>query len=157
MITLGESSVFGDDLAKEVQFGWWQVPTRGSPSQFEEHGIFWVSDHKGSWIRMISKWFWVLSIILRMREFLRTFCEKILSLRTIISWDWHSHWNEAISTCSHGSQYTFWYATHDWINVSKMDNERSQLGDLLYNWSIWTNEGKVHPSWFQVLVGWFYR
>jgi len=40
MITLGELSVFGDDLAKVVQFGWWQVPTRGSPSQFEEQGIF---------------------------------------------------------------------------------------------------------------------
>jgi len=40
MITLGESSVLGDNLAKEVQFGWWQVPTRGSPSQFEEQGIF---------------------------------------------------------------------------------------------------------------------
>jgi len=55
VITLGESSVFGDDLAKVVQFGWWQVPTRGSPSQFEEQGIFQILDHGDSWIRMISK------------------------------------------------------------------------------------------------------
>jgi len=40
MITLGELSVFGDDLAKVVQFGWWQVPTRGFPLQFEEQEIF---------------------------------------------------------------------------------------------------------------------
>jgi len=55
MMALGESSVFGDDLAKVVQFGWWQVPTRGSPLQLEEQGTFRISDYGGSWIRMISK------------------------------------------------------------------------------------------------------
>jgi len=55
VMTLGELLVFGDDLAKVVQLGWWQVPTRGSPSQLEEQGTFRISDHGGSWIRMILK------------------------------------------------------------------------------------------------------
>ena len=107
VITLGKSLALEDDLAKAVQFGWWQVPLKGSPSQFVEQGILRISDHRGSWIRIISKWCWVLSIVLRMREFLQTFCEKNLRLCTIISWDWCLLWNEAILTCSHGSQYTF--------------------------------------------------
>ena len=55
IMTLGESSVFGDNLAKVVQLGWWQVPTRGSPLQLEEQGTFRISDYAGIWIRMISK------------------------------------------------------------------------------------------------------
>ena len=55
MMTLGESLVFGDDLAKVVQLGWWQILTRSSLSQLEEQGTFQISDHGGSWIRMISK------------------------------------------------------------------------------------------------------
>ena len=54
-MTLGESSVFGDNLSKVVQLGWWQVPTKGSPSQLEEQGTFQISDYAGIWIRMISK------------------------------------------------------------------------------------------------------
>ena len=55
IMTLGESSVFGDNLSKVVQLGWWQVPTKGSPSQLEEQGTFQISDYAGIWIRMISK------------------------------------------------------------------------------------------------------
>ena len=55
VMTLGESLELGDDLAKVVQLGWWQVPTRGFPSQLEELGTFRISDHGGSWIRMMSK------------------------------------------------------------------------------------------------------
>ena len=51
---------------------------RDSPLQFKELGILYILDQGGSWINIMSKWEWVLSIVLMMREFLQTFCENIL-------------------------------------------------------------------------------
>ena len=57
---------------------------RGSPLQFEELGILWILDQGGSWIKMMLKWVKVLRRILTKREFLQTFCKKILIFSTII-------------------------------------------------------------------------
>ena len=83
-MTLGELLPLEGSLANEIQLGWWQVPIRGSPSQFKELGIFLISDQGDSWIRIMSKWNRVSSIVFRTIEFLRTFCEKIFRFRTIL-------------------------------------------------------------------------
>ena len=50
-MTLGESLSTDGILANKIQLGWWTDPMRGFPSQFEELGIFHISDQGGSWIR----------------------------------------------------------------------------------------------------------
>jgi len=84
MMTLGESNLSKGILANDIQFGWWLVPIRDFPSQIEELGILRISDQQGSWMKMMSNWFWVSRRVLTIREFLRTFCERILRSFTII-------------------------------------------------------------------------
>ena len=147
-MTLGESIPLEGSLANEIQLGWWQVPIRGSPSQFEELGIFLISDQGGSWIRIMSKWNRVSSIVFRTIEFLQTFCEKIFRFRTIIVGWSRSHGSGGLEICFHKSLHTFWYAIPYWIDVSKRNTNLNWPGDPLCSWSTWMNEGRVHPSWF---------
>ena len=118
-MTLGESLPLEGSLTNEIQLGWWQVPIRGSPSQFEELGIFLISDQGGSWIRIMLKWNRVLSMVFRMIEFLQTFCERIFRFCTIIVGLSRSHGSGRIEICFRESLHTFWYAIPYWINVSK--------------------------------------
>ena len=148
-MTLGKSLLLEGDLANAIQLGWWQVPIRGSPSQFEELGIFWISDQGSSWIKIMSKWERVLRMTFVMSKFLWTFCENILSLRIIIDWMNRLLQNRVIVICFHGSQHISWCAIPYWISASRMDKHWSQLGDLLCNWSTWMNVGTVCPSWFR--------
>ena len=120
-MTLGGLLPLEGSLANEIQLGWWQVPIRGSLSQFEELGIFLISDQGGSWIRIMSKWNRVLSIMFRTIEFLWTFCEKIFRFRTIIVSLSHSHESRRIEIYFCEFLHTFWYAISYWINVSKRD------------------------------------
>ena len=149
-MTLGESLLLEGGLANTIHLGWWQVPIRGSPSQFEELRTFRISDQGGSWIKMMSKWERVSRITFVMREFLRTFCEKIFSLWIIIDWTNRLLQNGVILICFHGSQCISWCAIPYWIGASRMDKHWSQLGDLLCNWSTWMNVGIVRPSWFLI-------
>ena len=58
---------------------------RVSPLQFKELGIEQIDDQEGSWIKMMLKEEWTSRIVLMRREFLQTFCEKILiSLQIIL-------------------------------------------------------------------------
>ena len=73
-------------------------------------------------VRRISNWFWVSRMVLMMMEFLWMFCKKILRFFTIIDWTCRSLQNEAISTCFHRSQHTFWCAIPYWNDVSRRDS-----------------------------------
>ena len=152
-MTLGKSLSSKGILAKEIQLEWWLVPMRGSPSQHEVLGILWISDHGGSWIKMMSKWTNVSSRVLTMREFLWTFCEKILRFLIIIDEKCYSLQNELILICFHGSQCTSSDAIPYWICASKTDTDWSLLGGLCNNSSIWMSGGMVLLSWFPALVG----
>ena len=156
-MTLGKSFSYDGILAKEIQLGWWLVPIRGLPLLFAMLGIFRISDHGGSWIKMISNWFKVSRRVLMMREFLWTFCEKILRFFTIIIELSCSLQNELIWICFHGSQCTSSDAIPYWICVSKMDIGWSLLGGLLDNLSTWTCEGIVLLFLFPILAGWFWH
>ena len=147
-MTLGESLPLDGSLANEIQLGWWQVSIRGFPSQFKELGIFLILDQGGSWIRIMSKWNRVLSIMFRTIEFLWTFCKKIFRFHTIIVDLSRSHRSGRIEICFHKSLHTFWYAIPCWIDVSKRDMNSNRPGDSLCSWSTWMNEGRVCPSWF---------
>ena len=106
-ITLGELLPLEGSLANKIQLGWWQVPIRGSLSQFEELGIFLILDQGGSWIRIMSKWNRVSSMVFRMIEFLRTFCERIFRFHTIIVGLSRSHGSGRIEICFRESLHTF--------------------------------------------------
>ena len=130
---------------------------RGSPSWSEELGIFQISDQGGSWIKIISNWFWVSRRVLTMREFLQTFCKKILRFFTIIVKLSHFLQNESIWICFHGSQHTSSVAIPYWTYVSRTDIGWSLLDDLLDNLSIWMSEGMVPLFLFPILEGWSCR
>ena len=110
-MTLGESDLFDGILANEIQLGWWLVPIRGSPLQLEELGILWISDQGGSWINIMSNWFWILKRMLMIKEFLWKFCKRILRFFTIIVGVCHSPQNKLTWTCFHRSQHTSFIAT----------------------------------------------
>jgi len=149
-MTLGELLLLEGGLANAIYLGWWQVPIRGSPLQFEELGTFWISDQGGSWIKIMSKWERVSRMMFVMSEFLQTFCEKIFSLWIIIDWTNRLLQNGVILICFHRSQCISWYAIPYWICASRMNKHWSRLGDLLCNWNTWMNVGIVHPSWFLI-------
>ena len=153
-MTLGKSVSSDGILVKEIQLGWWMVPMRGSLLLFEVLDIFQISDHGGSWIKMILNWFAVSRRVLTIREFLWTFCEKILSFFTIIVELSCFLQNESIWICFHGSQCTSSGAIPYWICVSKTDIDWSLLGDLLGNSNIWMSKGMVPLFLFPILEGW---
>ena len=145
-MTLGESLPLDDSLANEIQLGWWQVPIRGSPSWFEELGIFLISDQEGSWIKIMSKWNRVLSIVFKMSEFLWMFWEKIFKLCTIIVGLSRSLGSRWIEICLHESLHIFWYAIPYWSNISKRGMSSNQPGDPLCSWNTWMSVDRVRPS-----------
>jgi len=153
-MTLGKSFSSDGILAKEIQLGWWLVSIRGLPLLFTVLGIFQISNHGGSWIKMILNWFKVLRRVLTMREFLQTFCEKILRFFTIIVELSRSLQNKSIWICFHGSQHTSSDAIPYWTCVSKMNIGWSPLGGLLGNSSTWMCGGMVPLFLFPILVGW---
>ena len=79
------------------------MPIKGLSLLFEVLRIFQISDYRGSWIKMISNWFKVLRRMLTMREFLQTFCKKILRFFTIIVELVHFLQNESSWICFHES------------------------------------------------------
>jgi len=153
-MTLEKSALTDEILANKIQLGWWMVPMRGSLSWSEVLGIFWISDQGGSWIKMISNWFRVLRRILTMREFLQTFCEKILRFFTIIVELSHSLQNKSIWIYFHGLQRTSSIAIPYWTCVSRTDIGWSLLDDLLGNSSIWISEDMDPLFSFPILEGW---
>ena len=153
-MTLEESLSPNGVLANEIQLGWWTDPIRGSPSQFEELGIFCISDQGGSWINMMLKWVNNLRIVLTMREFFWTFCEKILRFLIIIGKGSYSLQNEKIWICWYRSQCISFGATPCEICASRTDISWSQLGDYHGSSNTWTNEDTARLSWFPASVGW---
>ena len=110
-MTLGMSNFSDGILVNEIQLGWWLVSMRGSPLQLEELGILQISNQGGSWINMMSNWFCVSRRVLTIKEFLQTFCERILSFFTIIVGIRHSSQNKLTWICFHRSWYIFFDAT----------------------------------------------
>ena len=150
VMTLGESLLFKGSLANAIQLGWWQVPMRGLPSQFEELGIFRILDQGGSWISITSNWERDSSIVLVISKFLQTFWEKIFKFRTIIV-----YWRRSLRSgwtviCFHGSQRISWCAILCWSDVSRMDRCLSRLDNLSCSWDTWKYAGKVRPSLFLI-------
>jgi len=145
-MTLGESLPLDGSLANEIQLGWWQVPIRGSPSWFEELGIFLISDQGGSWIKIMSKCNRVLSIVFKTSGFLQTFWEKIFKFCTIIVGLSRSLGSRWIEICLHESLHIFWHAISYWSDVSKRSMSSNRPGDPLCSWSTWMSVGRVRPS-----------
>ena len=154
-MTLGGSSLSRGDLLNMIQLGWWIVLMRGSPLLSDELGTLWISDHRGSWIKIMSKWFCISSKEWTISKFLQMFCERILMDFKIIGdlqrllqngWTW---------IFFHGSLSISSSANPCWICVAKMDRHWSPLDDPCSNLSIWMSAGTVHPSLFLILVGWF--
>ena len=153
-MTLGESDLSEGILANNIQFGWWLVPIRGSPSRIEELGILWILDQGDSWMKMMLNWFWISRRVLTMREFLWTFCERILRFFTIIVEVHHSPQNGSTWICYYGSQHIFFVTTPYYTYVSKTDIGWNLLSNLLDSLSIWMNEDMVLLSLFPTLEGW---
>ena len=154
--TLGESFLSDRILANIIQLGWGLVPIKGSPLLFKVLGIFWISDHSGSWIKMILNWFKVLRRVLTMREFLQMFCEKILRFFTIIVKLGCFLYNELNWICFHRSLHISCDATPYWTCTSKMDKDWNPLGDPLSSSSTWKSGGIVPLSLFLILAGSFW-
>ena len=154
-MTLGGLSLSKEDLLNMIQLGWWIVPMRDSPLLLDKLGTLQISDHGGSWIKMMSKWFCVLSKQWTISEFLRTFYERILMDFKIISDLQHSLQNRWTWICFHGSPSISLSANSCWICVTKMDRHWSLLDNPCGNLSIWISVGTVCPSLFLILVGWF--
>ena len=82
--TLGKFGLFAEILVNSSQLGWCTVPIRSLPLLFDVLGALQITDQDDSWIRMMSKCIWILSMVLMMRWFLQTFCENILRFCRII-------------------------------------------------------------------------
>ena len=130
---------------------------RGSPLLLDELETLQISDHGGSWIKMMSKWFCVSSKEWTISEFLQMFCERILMDFKIIGDLWRSLQNGWTWICFHRSPSISSSANLCWICVAKMDRHWSPLDDHRGNLSIWMSAGMVCPSSFLILVGWFCR
>ena len=146
VMTLGKSLLFEGSLANAIQLGWWQVPMRGSPSQFVELGIFHISDQGGSWISIMSNWERDLSMVLVISEFLWTFWEKTFKFQTIIVCWCCSLWSRWTVICFHRSWYISWCAILCWNDISRTDNCLNWLGGPPCSWSIWKYADRVRPS-----------
>ena len=137
-----------------IQVGWWLVLMRGSPSLLDELGTFWISDHRGSWIRMMSKSFWVLSRVWTISEFFQTFCNRILRDFKFIVDLRCSLLNRWILTCSHRSQNISSSTTPCWNNVTRRSMHLSQLDDHHSSYSIWMCRGRICLSLFLISESW---
>jgi len=111
-------------------------------------------DQGSSWMRMISKWLYILRMELTIKAFLQTFWEKILSLFTIIVYYSHSQLNELTWPCFHGSPNTSFSAIPYWNGFSRMDMISSPSDVLLDNWYIWKYADTDHLSWFLGVEDW---
>ena len=156
-MTLGESLLSVRLLPNMIQLEWWLVLIKGSPLLLDRLRTFQISDHGGSWIKMMLKSFWVSSSIWTMIEFFRTFCDKILRDLKIIVSLWRSLLNRWTSTCFHRSQNTFSSAIPYWNGASRRGIHLSWLGGRHSSSSIWTCRGKGLLSLFQVSESWSYR
>ena len=156
-MTLGKSSLSREDLPNMIQLGWWIVLMRGSPLLSDELGTLWISDHRGSWIKIILKWFCVSSKEWTISKFLWMFCKRILMDFKIIGNLWHLLQNGWTWICFHGSPSISSSTNPYWICIAKMNRHWSLLDDPYSNLSIWMSAGIVHPSLFLILVGWFCR
>ena len=153
-MTLGKSLSFEGILAREIQLGWWLEPMRGSSLRFKVLGIFQIPDHRGFWIKMMLKWTKVSRRVLTKREFLQTFCEKILRFFTIINEYCCSLQSGLIWICSHGSQRTSSDAIPYWTCDIKMDIGWSLLDSLYDSLDTWMSGGMVLLFLFPILAGW---
>ena len=156
-ITLGESNLSTGILANNSQLGWCVVPIRSSPSLLDELGILWISDQRGSWMKMILNWIWVSSMVLIMSEFFQTFCKNILRFCKIIVEVRHFPWSKLTWPCFHGSQHISSVATLCWTDASRTDIDLSRLGGLPNSLNIWTCVDMVPLSLFQVEGGLFFH
>ena len=154
-ITLGESNLSTGILANNSQLGWCVVLIRSLPSLLDELGILRISDQRDFWMKMISNWIWVSSIVLMMSEFFQTFCKNILRFCKIIVEVRHSSWSKLTWPYFHGSQCISSVATLCWTNASRTDIDLSQLGGLPNSLNIWTCVDMVPLSLFQVEGGLF--
>jgi len=83
-MTLGKLCLFTAFLEKVDQFGWLGTPTRSSPFSLVKLGTNHMTDHSGSWMKMMSNSFCASKIVLVSNLFFWTFCKKILILFWIL-------------------------------------------------------------------------
>ena len=155
-ITLGESNLSTGILANNSQLGWCVVLIRSLPSLLDELGILRILDQRDFWMKMISNWIWVSSMVLMMSEFFQTFCKNILRFCKIIVEVWHSPWSGLTWPCFHRSQHISSVATLCWTDASRTDIDLSQLGGLPDSLNIWMCVDTVSLSLFQVEGGSFF-
>ena len=127
--TLGENALFTGLVVNRIQLGWWMVLIKFLPSLFALLGTWQMTNQGSSWMSIMSKCDWVLRIVLTIRWFLQTFCERILRLLKIIFAACCLPRSESIWSCFHGSQCISFGITLCWIDVSRMGIGWSQLGD----------------------------
>ena len=125
---------------------------RESSSLLDKLGTFRISDHGGSWIRMILKSFWVLSRVWIMSEFFWTFCNRILRDFKFIVDSRCSLLNGWILTCSHGSQNISSSTTPYWNSVARRWMHLSWLDNHHGSYSIWM-WGQGSPFFISSLGG----
>ena len=126
---------------------------RGSPSLHNVLRILWISDHGGSWIKMMSYWVNNSRRDVTMTEFFRMFCENILRFLIIIGmWSCLLQNELTLLGCPESRRISF-DATLCWICASKMDIGLSPPGGLLSNSSTWMNADRVCLSWFPTWGG----
>ena len=70
--------IFWGSRECESQFGWLEVPTKIFPSWLFKLEMEWIVVQEGFWIKMMLKLNFVSRIMLTIKLFFWTFCEKIL-------------------------------------------------------------------------------
>ena len=85
--TLGQSFIMSGSLVNVSQLRWLMISTNGLSSQLEGLGIDHNVIQDSSWMKIISKLLLILRIVLIMKLFFQTFCEKIFkSFKIIFCW-----------------------------------------------------------------------
>ena len=146
MITFEKSLSLIKFLKKMSQFRWLGTPTRSLPSSLLELGIEQIMVQEGSWIKMTPKENFVLRIVLTIKLFFHTFCEKIL-ISLIIMICYCSQLNKLIVFCFCKSSYILLNTISYWTYITRKDICLNPLGDLLCSLNTWRSGNRV-PFFF---------
>ena len=149
MTTLRKSLSLVKFLEKVSQFRWLGTQISSSPSIHLELGIEQMVIQEDSWMKIISKENFVSRIVLTIKLFLWTFCEKILISLIIINC-YYSQLNELIVSCFHKSLNIPSNAILYWTYVTRENIHLNLLGNLLCSLSIWRSVGMVPLSLFLI-------
>ena len=81
---LGKLLSFEDNLEKVNQSGWFEAPTKLSPSSYKELGIDQINNYGSSWMKIILNSLLDSKIISVRSLFFQIFCEKSLMFLIIM-------------------------------------------------------------------------